>query len=134
MPRFIIERTITGMRLGTVIATCTIAVGVALGAGTPSASAEVCGSTCSGVGAAGTGGQSSDGKAEGWRFQQPSTTFPGSTYTNAGNEIGGNITYQGSASGMGAGAFTPQGVVVGHFDGVVAGLFGIDGTCNGVCG
>jgi len=41
---------------------------------------------------------------------------------------------EGTANGTASGAFTPQGVVVGHYDGVVAGFFGIDGTCSGVCG
>ena len=123
----------TAKRLVTVIATCIAAVGIALGAGTPSASAEGCASTCA-VGGAGTGGQSSDGNAGGFHVQLPSTYFPGSTLTNSGNQIAGNITIKGTADGMAAGAFTPQDVVVGHYDGVVADFFGIDGTCNGVCG
>jgi len=49
--------------------------------------------------------------------------------------MAGNISYRGTADGMGAGAITPQGVVVGHYTGVVASaFFGVDGTCNGVCG
>ncbi len=121
------------MRLVPVVTVCIAAVGIAFGAGTPSASAEGCASTCS-VGGAGTGGESSDGNAEGFRIQRPSTKFPGSTYSNVGNQIAGNTSVEGTANGMGAGAFTPQGVLVGHFDGVVAVDFGIDGTCNGVCG
>jgi hypothetical protein len=108
-----------------------IAVVIALSAS--SASAGGCASTCS-VGGAGTGGAASGGAAGGFHLQRPSTSFPGSTFSNSGNEIAGNISVKGTASGLGAGAFTPQGVVVGHYDGVVANLFGIDGTCNGVCG
>jgi hypothetical protein len=111
---------------------CIAVVGIAVGFGTPAASAGGCASTCS-VGAVGTGGQSSDGKAGGFHVQGPSTDFPGSTYSNSGNQIAGNISIDGTADGMGAGAFTPQGVVVGHYDGVVSGFFGIDGTCSGVC-
>jgi hypothetical protein len=122
------------MRLRTVVTVCIAAVGVALGVGAPPASAEGgCASVCS-VGGAGTGGESSDGKAEGFRLQAPSTGFPGSTFSNAGNQIAGNISLNGTADGMGAGALTPQGVVVGHYDGVVADFFGMEGTCNGVCG
>jgi hypothetical protein len=112
---------------------CIATVGVTLGAGMTSASAENCASTCF-VGGAGAGGQNSDGRAQGFHLQRPSTGFPGSTFSNSGSLIGGNIRITGTADGLGAGAFTPQGVVVGHYDGVVAGLFGIDGTCNGVCG
>lgn len=92
-----------------------------------------CASVCS-VGGAGTGGESSDGKAEGFRLEGPSTGFPGSTFTNQGNEIGGHISVTGASEGMASGAFTPQGVLVGHFDGVSAIFFGLEGPCNGVCG
>jgi len=112
---------------------CIATVGIALGPGTSSASAEGCASTCS-VGGAGTGGQNSEGKANGFHFQQPASRFPGSTLSNSGNQMAGHISIEGTADGMGAGALTPQGVVVGHYEGVVAGFFGIDGTCNGVCG
>ena len=111
---------------------CIAAVGITLG-GVASASAEGCASTCS-VGGAGTGGESSDGSAEGFRIQAPSTGFPGATYSNSGNQIAGNISLEGTVEGMGAGAITPQGVVVGHYDGIVAVFFGFDGTCSGVCG
>jgi hypothetical protein len=83
---------------------------------------------------AGTGGQSSDGQAGGFRLEGSSTGFPGSTFTNSGNQIAGHITVEGTANGTGSGAFTPQGVVVGHYDGVVAIRFGLDGDCSGVCG
>ena len=99
----------------------------------PPASAEGCASICS-VGGAGTGGENSDGQADGFRVERPSTKFPGSTYTNSGNQIAGHITVEGTADGMASGAFTPQDVAVGHYDGVVAEVLGIDGTCNGVCG
>jgi hypothetical protein len=44
------------------------------------------------------------------------------------------ISVEGTANGSASGAFTPQGVVVGHYDGVVAIRFGMDGDCSGVCG
>ena len=109
------------------------AIAASLVLAVPSASAEGCASTCS-VGGAGTGGQNSDGQAQGFRLAGPSTGFPGSTFTNQGNEIAGHISVEGTANGSASGAFTPQGVVVGHYDGVVAERFGIDGTCSGVCG
>jgi hypothetical protein len=109
------------------------AIAASLALAVPPASAEGCASTCS-VGGAGTGGVNSDGKAGGFRLEGPATRFPGSTFTNSGNQNAGHITIQGTAEGSASGAFTPQGVVVGHYDGVVAGLFGIDGTCSGVCG
>ena len=110
------------------------AIAASLALAVPTASAEGCASTCS-VGGAGTGGQASDGKAGGFRLAGPSTGFPGSTFTNQGNErYGGHISVQGAADGSASGAFTPQGDVVGHYDGVVAARFGIDGTCSGICG
>lgn len=109
------------------------AIAVSLALAVPTASAEGCASTCS-AGGAGTGGQNSDGKAGGFRLGGPSTGFPGSTFTNQGNENAGHISLEGTADGSASGAFTPQGVVVGHYDGVVAENFGIDGTCSGVCG
>ena len=117
------------------LATATFAA-VAIGLSAVSAaSAAGCasGTTCA-VGGAGTGGQASDGNAQGFRLAGPSTGFPGSTFTNQGGPLSGHISVQGAASGSGSGAFTPQGVLVGHYDGVVAARFGIDGTCSGVCG
>ncbi len=90
--------------------------------------------TCS-AGGAGTGGESSDGKAQGFRLEGASTGFPGSTFTNQGNEfLGGHISVTGASEGMASGTFTPQGALVGHFNGVSAIFFGLDGPCNGVCG
>ena len=109
------------------------AIAASLALAVPTASAEGCASTCS-VGGAGTGGQNSDGQAQGFRLKGPSTGFPGSTFTNSGNQIAGHITVEGTANGTGSGAFTPQGVLVGHYDGVVAGFFGVDDPCSGVCG
>ncbi|HEU5112275.1 MAG TPA: hypothetical protein VFU96_03090, partial [Acidimicrobiia bacterium] len=120
------------MHLVTMVIVCVAAIGIALGAGTPSASAEGCASTCS-VGAVGTGGESSDGNAEGFHVQQPSTGFPGSNFSNSGNQIAGNISVTGASQGSASGALTPQGAVVGHFTGVSAIFFGMDGDCNGVC-
>ena len=121
------------MRLVTKVTVCIAAVGITIGAGAASASAEGCASTCS-VGAVGQGGESSDGKAEGFRIEAASTGFPGSTFTNQGNPIGGHIRVTGAFEGMGSGAFTPQGVIVGHFEGVTATFFGVPDPCSGVCG
>ena len=110
------------------------AIAASLALAVPTASAEGCASTCS-VGGVGTGGQNSDGQAQGFRLKGPSGGFPGSTFTNQGNErLGGHISVQGASDGSASGAFTPQGVVVGHYDGVVAIRFGMDGDCSGVCG
>ena len=97
------------------------------------ASAQGCATTCA-VGAAGTGGESSDGKAEGFRLEAPSTGFPGSTFTNQGNEMAGHISVQGASEGSASGGFTPQGDLVGHFTGVSAGFFGVPDPCSGKCG
>ena len=43
------------------------------------------------VGAAGQGGVSSGGKAQGFRVEQPSPSFPGSTFSNNGNDHAGRI-------------------------------------------
>ena len=109
------------------------AIAASLALAVPTASAEGCASNCS-VGGAGTGGQNSDGQAQGFRLEGPSTGFPGSTFTNQGNEMGGHISVQGASTGSASGAFTPQGVLVGHFDGVSAGFFGTDDPCSGICG
>lgn len=109
------------------------AIAASLALAVPTASAEGCASTCS-VGGAGTGGQASDGKAGGFHVKEPSTGFPGSTFTNQGNEMAGHISVKGTANGSASGAFTPQGVVVGHYDGVVADFFGTDDPCSGICG
>ena len=108
-------------------------VGMTLAAGTASASAEGCSSTCF-VGGAGNGGESSGGAAQGLHYVKPLASIPGATVSNSGSQNSGHISVSGTASGMAAGAFTPQGVVVGHYDGVVAELFGMAGPCSGVCG
>ena len=116
-----------------------IAFGAAIAASlvlaVPSASAQGCASTCS-VGGAGTGGENSDGQAGGFRLEGPSTGFPGSTFTNQGSAIyGGHIAVEGPTfNGSASGTFTPQGVLVGHFEGVSADFFGTDDPCSGVCG
>ena len=109
-------------------------IAASLALAVPSASAQGCSATCS-VGAAGTGGESSDGKAEGFRLEAPSTGFPGSTFTNQGNQIGGHITVEGPTfNGTASGNTSPQGVLVGHFTGVSADFFGTDDPCSGICG
>jgi hypothetical protein len=109
------------------------AIVASLALAVPPASAEGCATTCA-VGLVGTGGQSSDGKAQGFRLEGPSTGFPGSTFTNQGSEIGGHISVQGASEGSASGAFTPQGAIVGHFEGVSADFFGVPDPCSGVCG
>ena len=76
------------------------AIAASLALAVPTASAEGCASTCS-VGGAGTGGQDSDGQAGGFRVKEPSTGFPGSTFTNQGNEMAGHISVKGTANGPG---------------------------------
>ena len=114
-----------------------IAFGAAIAASlvlaVPTASAEGCATTCS-VGAAGTGGESSDGQAQGFRLEGPAGRFPGSTFTNQGNEIAGHVTLEGTANGSASGAITPQGDLVGHFEGVSADVFGTPDPCSGICG
>ena len=110
------------------------AIAASLALSVPTASAEGCASTCS-VGGAGTGGQNSDGQAQGFRLAGPSTGFPGSTFTNQGNDIAGHIAVSGPTfNGSASGADTPQGHVVGHYEGVSAGFFGVPDPCSGICG
>jgi hypothetical protein len=104
--------------------------GVVLGAGPASAN---CSSTCS-VGGFGTGGENSDGAAQGFHYQQPVPSVSGATVSNSGSQIGGNITVTGTVSGMAGGAYTPQETVVGHYTGFVADFFGVPDPCSGVCG
>ena len=117
-----------GSRVGFV---CALALGGVL-LGTGSASAD-CSSTCS-VGGSGTGGESSDGAAQGFHYQKPVPGVAGATVSNSGNQIGGNITVSGTESGMAGGAYTPQEVAVGHYTGFVADIFGVPDPCSGVCG
>ena len=112
---------------------CIAALGVTLVGGTVSASAENCSSTCS-VGGFGTGGQSSGGAAQGFHYQLPVPGVAGATVDNSGNQTGGNITVTGTVSGLAGGAYTPQGVIVGHYTGYVAQYFGVPDPCNGICG
>jgi len=92
-----------------------------------------CSETCA-AGAAGTGGSASGGAAQGFRLEGPSR-IPGATFTNQGNDIAGHITISGTVNGAGAGASTPQGQLVGHYEGFTAELFlGSPETCNGICG
>jgi hypothetical protein len=115
-------------RFGFVVAA--VLGGVLLGSG--SASAD-CSGDCS-VGGFGTGGQSSDGAAQGFHYVKPVPNVEGATVSNSGSQIGGNITVTGTVSGMAGGAYTPQGVVVGHYTGFVADFFGVPDPCNGICG
>ena len=110
------------------------AIAASLALAVPTASAEGCADTCA-VGAAGNGGQSSDGQAQGFRRKGLSTGFPGSTFTNQGNtETGGHIAVTGPFEGSASGRPMPDGTLVGHFDGVTAIFLGLDGDCSGRCG
>lgn len=92
-----------------------------------------CSETCA-AGAAGTGGSASGGAAQGFRLEGPSR-IPGASFTNSGNDIAGHITISGTVNGAGSGAITPQGQLVGHYEGFTAQLFlGSPETCNGICG
>ena len=51
-----------------------------------------CGSGDCGVGALGTGGVKSDGKAKGFHEERPSTRYSGETYTNVGNPDAGRLS------------------------------------------
>ncbi|HET7495442.1 MAG TPA: hypothetical protein VFJ80_08330 [Candidatus Limnocylindrales bacterium] len=84
--------------------------------------ANNCGDATCQVGAAGTGGEQSDGAAQGFRLEGASTRFVDSNFTNSGNDMAGHITISGASSGTASGAFTPQGVVVGHCTGVLQGI------------
>lgn len=108
------------------------AIVASLALAVPTASAEGCATTCS-VGLVGTGGENSDGQAQGFRLKGLSTGFPGSTFTNQGNEIAGHIAVTGPFEGSASGRVMPDGTLVGHFDGVSAIFFGLDGDCSGVC-
>jgi hypothetical protein len=99
----------------------------------PTASAEGCADTCA-VGAVGNGGIKSDGKAQGGRREGLSTGFPGSTITNQGNDHAGHIAVTGAFVGSASGADHPQGDLAGHYTGVSAIFFGLDGDCSGRCG
>jgi hypothetical protein len=68
----------------------------------PSLAPAQCGGTSCNVGAFGTGGTSSDGKAQGFLQKFPSTMFPGATFSNAGNFDAGRLSISdgiGSTSG-----------------------------------
>lgn len=90
-----------------------------------------CSSSCS-VGAEGTGGENSDGSAQGFHTTFPSTRFADSQYSNSGSQTAGRISVTGDSDGSASGAFTPSGDLTGHFDGVIGDLYGV-GDCNGVC-
>jgi hypothetical protein len=68
----------------------------------PSLAPAQCGGNSCSVGAFGTGGTSSDGKAQGFRLTFPSTMFPGATFSNTGNFDAGRLSISdgiGSTSG-----------------------------------
>ena len=65
----------------------------------PSTAMSQCGTEACSVGAAGTGGESSDGKAQGFHYEFPSTRFPGATITNSGNNDAGRFSIGTGATG-----------------------------------
>jgi len=114
------------------VATCAVMLACAATAFGAPGDGGGCATTCS-VGAVGTGGINSDGSAEGGRRKGLSTGFPGSTFTNQGNDFAGHIAVTGPFVGSASGADMPDGTLVGHYDGVSAIFFGLDGDCSGVC-
>jgi hypothetical protein len=81
-----------------------------------------CGDGNCAVGAAGTGGEKSAGKAQGSHEEIPSIRFPGRTITNSGNADAGhlNISGGGFPSGDLTGTFrqNPQPSARGHGTGI----------------
>ena len=106
------------------------AIAASLALAVPTASAQGCSTTCA-AGAAGNGGE--NGQPNGFRLKGLSTGFPGSTFTNQGNDLSGNITVKGPFEGQASGHIMPDGSFRGHFDGVSAIFFGLPGDCNGIC-
>jgi hypothetical protein len=90
----------------------------------PATAIANCGNEDCAVGAFGTGGANSDGKAQGYRTEGPSGLFPGETQTNTGNDHAGHgsITNVGSVSGNFPGDGTFRGRAVGTPD-----------DCTGFC-
>ena len=90
----------------------------------PSVAHAECGDGDCAVGAFGTGGVSSRGKAQGWHTEGPAVLFPGETQTNSGNNHAGRgtITGVGSVSGNFPGDGTFRGRAV-----------GTPGDCTGFC-
>ena len=76
----------------------------------PSIAMSQCGDGQCAVGAAGTGGEKSEGKAQGFHEVIPSIRFPGRTITNSGNNDAGhlNISGGGFPSGDLSGTFRPN--------------------------
>lgn len=109
------------------------AIVASLALAVPTASAQGCSDIPCAVGAFGNGGVNSDGQANGFRITGFSTGFPGSTFTNQGNDFAGHISVKGPFEGSASGRVTPDGTLVGHFDGVTAIFLGLDGDCSGVC-
>jgi hypothetical protein len=115
-----------GLRLRrTAIAVGAMAAVLVFGPASHIARADGCATNCA-VGDLGTGGVSSDGAARGFRYEGPGNN-PDYHIVNTGNDIAGHISFSGPTDGSGSGAYTPQGVVVGHYDGAIGPY------CNGVC-
>ena len=73
----------------------------------PSMSNALCGDGDCSVGAAGTGGEQSEGKAQGFRIERPGIN-PGVSVTNVGNNNAGRITLSGDRNGTLAGTFRDE--------------------------
>lgn len=57
-----------------------------------------CGTGNCSVGAFGQGGVASEGNAQGFHVERPSTLYPSSTYTNVGNDDAGRIDVSGQGT------------------------------------
>jgi len=86
------------------------------------APAQCGGDSCS-VGAFGTGGTSSEGKAQGFRLEFPSTMFPGGSVSNTGNLDAGRFNVDDGSGSIGSTSGTfrenPTPSVRGHFSGLL---------------
>lgn len=71
----------------------------------PSMAGAQCGDGNCSVGAAGTGGEQSEGKAQGFHTEGPSTVNPRVSVTNVGNNDAGRIEVSGDRNGTLAGTF-----------------------------
>ena len=98
---------------------------------TPSFTSAQCGGDSCSVGAFGTGGTNSEGKAQGFFLKFPSTLFPGGFVSNTGNLDSGRLNVNDGSGSIGSTSGTfrenPRPSVRGH----VSGLFGDwSGQCD----
>src|SRR5829696_7660584 len=71
----------------------------------PSIANAQCGDGDCAVGAIGTGGEKSEGKAQGFHDAHPSIGFPGSSFSNVGNSDAGRIDISDPDQGTLSGTF-----------------------------